>query len=49
MPTTSQARSHGDRNVVPDDAQHQTETTTGECPFDPSNLAHMRAVSPDDD
>lgn len=43
MPTTGQVRSQRDRNVVPDDEQPNIESTVDECPFDPSNLAHMRA------
>jgi hypothetical protein len=42
MKTSSQVRPHGDRNVVPEDAQPDG-STHGECPIDPSNLAHMRA------
>ena len=42
MPTTSQVRPHGDRNVVPEDVQPE-ESTCGDCPVDPSNFAHMRA------
>lgn len=43
MTTTGQLRPHDERNVVPADEQLETQSTVGECPFDTSNLAHMRA------
>ncbi|QSG14984.1 hypothetical protein [Halapricum desulfuricans] len=58
MPSSEQLRTHGDRNVVPEDvsprtptaetADGETEAKTGAPPVDAFTLAHMRAADRED-
>jgi len=45
MPIT-QIRSHGDRNVIPENTSPSVDAR--ECPIDEFTLSHMRSTRPDE-